>query len=129
MRKLTLVPILAVLFVLLAACGQTATPAPDTSGQVNITLSTSPAPAMMGDVELILTVTGADGKPVDGATVDVSADHTDMTGMSMSGVATGQGSGRYAIQTNFSMSGNWKLTVYVRKEGLDYKGEIDLSIQ
>ena len=30
---------------------------------------------------------------------------------------------------NFSMSGNWKMTVYVRKDSLDYQEDIDLKIQ
>jgi hypothetical protein len=62
--------------------------------------------------------------------VDVSADHTDMTGMSMSGAATDQGLGKYSINANFSMSGNWKLTVYVRNDqGLDYKEDIVFQVQ
>jgi hypothetical protein len=61
--------------------------------------------------------------------VDVSTDHTGMTGMTMGGAATDQGGGTYAIKANFSMSGNWKLTVHVRKDGLDYKEDIDLKIQ
>jgi hypothetical protein len=84
---------------------------------------------MMGDVELVFTITDANGSPIEGATVDVSADHTDMTGMGMSGLATEQGDGKYSIKAGFSMTGNWKLTVYVRKDGFDYKEDIDIKIQ
>jgi hypothetical protein len=119
--------------VLLSACGGASTPAASTDGassqQVNIAVSTNPSPAMMGDVELVLTITDANGSPIEGAKVDVSADHTDMSGMGMSGLATEQGDGKYSIKANFSMSGNWKLTVYVRKDGLDYKEDIELKIQ
>jgi hypothetical protein len=53
-----------------------------------------------------------------------------MTGMGMSGAATDQGGGRYSINANFSMTGNWKVTVYVRNDqGLDYKKDIELKIQ
>ena len=121
------------MFVLLAACGSSAQPAAPvesgSSSQVNIQVESNPSPAMMGDMELILTITDGDGNPIEGATVDVSADHTDMTGMGMSGLATEQGGGRYSINANFRMSGNWKLTVYVRKEGLDYKEDIEFKIQ
>jgi hypothetical protein len=96
---------------------------------VNIAVSTNPNPPMMGDLELVFTITDAEGNPIEGAAVDVSADHTDMTGMGMSGAAADQGGGRYAIKANFSMSGNWLLTVYVRKDGLDYKEDIGLKIQ
>ena len=132
MRKLVLIPVFVLLCVLLVACGSgsAVTPAPESSGKpVNIEVETNPNPAAMGDIELVLSITDAGGEPIEGATVDVSATHTDMTGMDMSGVATEQGGGKYAINANFSMSGNWKLKVYVRKEGLDYSEEIDLPVQ
>ena len=134
MRKMFFISsMFVVLAVVLAACGGSAQPAAPvesgSSSQVNITVESNPSPAMMGDMELILTITDGDGKPIEGATVDVSADHTDMTGMGMSGLATEQGGGRYSINANFSMSGNWKLTVYVRKDGLDVQQDIDLKIQ
>lgn len=134
MRKMFFISsMFVVLAVVLAACGGSAQPAAPvesgSSSQVNITVESNPSPAMMGDMELILTITDGDGKPIEGATVDVSADHTDMTGMGMSGLATEQGEGRYSINANFSMSGNWKITVYVRKDGLDYKEDIEFKVQ
>ncbi|MBI3174316.1 MAG: FixH family protein [Anaerolineae bacterium] len=134
MRKMFFISsMFVVLAVVLAACGGSAQPAAPvesgSSSQVNITVESNPSPAMMGDMELILTITDGDGKPIEGATVDVSADHTDMTGMGMSGLATEQGGGRYSINANFSMSGNWKITVYVRKDGLDYKEDIEFKVQ
>ncbi len=130
MRRLFFISILVLASVLLSACGGAATPAASPpSKPANIAVSTNPNPPVMGDLELVFTITDADGNPIEGATVDVSADHTDMSGMGMSGVAADQGGGRYSITANFSMSGNWLLTVYVRKEGLDYKEEIELKIQ
>jgi uncharacterized GH25 family protein len=121
------------MYVLLAACGGSAQPAaPVESGSsnlVNIQVETNPTPAMMGDMELILTITDGDGKPIEGATVDVSADHSEMTSMGISGLATEQGGGRYSINANFNMSGNWKITVDVRKDGLDYKEDIEFKVQ
>ena len=131
MRRLFFVSLLVVLLVLLAACGGGTTPAVETSSKpVNIKVESSPAPAGVGDAELIFTITDANGSPIEGARVDVSADHTDMTGMGMSGAATDQGAGRYSINANFSMAGNWKLTVYVRNDaGLDYKEDIQFKVQ
>ena len=131
MRRLILVNTIVLLAVFLAACGSsTATSARQDSGNlVNIKVDTNPKPAAMGDIELIFNITDASGNPIEGATVDVTAIHTDMTGMDMSGAATEQGAGKYAINANFSMSGNWKLKVYVRKEGLDYSEEVDLPVQ
>jgi hypothetical protein len=130
MRKLVFVNVLVLLTVLLAACGSNATPAsPDSDKPVNINLETNPTPAAMGDIELVLNITDSAGKPIEGASVDITATHLDMAGMDMSGAATEQGTGKYAINANFSMSGNWKLKVYVRKDGLDYSEEIDLPVQ
>ena len=131
MRKLIFILLVLVLPTLLAACGGTTTPAADTSTKpVNIKFESKPTPASVGDTELIFTVTDANGKPVEGATVEVSADHTDMTGMGMNGTATDQGFGKYSINANFSMSGNWKLTVYVRNgQDLDYKEDIGFKVQ
>jgi len=129
MRNMIFISLLVVLSALLTACGSAAAPAATSSKPVNIKMEISPNPATMGDTELILTITDANGDPIEGAKVDVSADHTDMSGMNMSGAATEQGDGKYAINADFSMSGNWKLKVYVRKEALDYSEEIPLPIQ
>ncbi len=131
MRRSIFISMMVLLTVLLAACGTgTPTPAPSNAGKpVNIAVTTNPNPPLRGNVELIFTLTDANGSPIEGAAVDVSADHTDMTGMTMSGTATEQGGGKYAIKANFSMSGNWKLTVSVRKDGLEYKEEISIKVQ
>ncbi|RJP50626.1 MAG: hypothetical protein C4557_09395 [Anaerolineaceae bacterium] len=133
MRKLFFISMFVLAAVVLAACGSSAQPAAPvesvSSNEVNIQVESNPSPAMMGDMELLLVITDGNGNPIEGATVDVSADHTDMTGMGMSGAATDQGGGRYSINANFSMSGNWKLTVYVRKDGLDYKEDIEFTVQ
>ena len=130
MRKMIFISVVVLGSILLAACGSAATPADTTSAKpVNIKVESNPNPAMMGDAELVFTITDADGDPIEGAKVDVSADHTDMTGMGMSGPATDQGGGKCAINANFPHSGNWKLTVYVRKDGLDYKEDIAFTVQ
>jgi len=130
MRKLIFISLLVALSVLLAACGGAATPANTTSsGEVNIKLETNPAPAVKGDIELIFTITDASGAPIEGAKVDVAAEHPSMAGMGMSGQATEQVGGKYSIKANFSDSGDWVLTIYVRKGELDYKEEIELPIQ
>jgi hypothetical protein len=130
MRKMIFISMLVLTSVLLSACGGGATPtASAPTQQVKIAVSTNPNPVTTGDAELVFAITDANGNPIEGAAVDIAGDHTDMTGMGMNGAATEQGSGKYAINANFSMSGNWKLKVYVRKEGLDYQQEIDLKVQ
>ncbi len=130
MRKFMLINLIVALSVVLAACGSAATPADTTSsGQVNIKLETNPIPAVKGDVELMFTITDASGAPIEGAKVDVNAEHPSMAGMGMSGQATEQGGGKYSIKANFSDPGDWVLTIYARKGELDYKEEIKFPIQ
>ena len=131
MSKFMFFSFLVVISIVLAACGGSATSAADSSGKpVNIKVESDPTPAVAGDAELIFTLTDVSGNPIEGARVDVSADHTDMSGMGMSGAATDQGSGRYSINANFSMTGKWKLTVYVRNDaGLDYKEDLEFNVQ
>ena len=116
--------------LVLAACSSGAsTGEADTGKPVMIQIESNPDPAVVGDVTFTLQLSDANGDALEGARVDIAVDHTDMTGMSMSGSATEQEAGQYAISANFSMSGNWKMTVYVRKDSLDYKEDFDLKIQ
>jgi hypothetical protein len=130
MRKMIFVSMLVGLTVLLAACGGSAPMQESASSKdVNIAVASNPSPAMMGDVELMLTITDKAGNPIEGAAVNVAADHTDMSGMGMSGLATDQGGGKYSIKANFDESGNWMLTVKVTKDSLDYKEDIEFKVQ
>jgi hypothetical protein len=130
MRKIVFVSILVGLAILLAACGGSAPMQETTSSKdVNIVVASNPSPAMMGDVELMLTITDKAGNPIEGAAVNVAADHTDMSGMGMSGLATDQSGGKYSIKANFDESGNWMLTVKVTKDALDYKEDIEFKVQ
>ena len=130
MKKTLLVSILLIIMALtLAACGASPAPESGSAAQVKIELETNPDPVVVGDAELILLVSDQDGNPIEGANVDVSADHTDMPGMGMHGPATEQEDGRYAINANFSMTGNWMITVYVRQGDLDVKQDISIVVR
>ncbi len=131
MRSLTLIVIAACLSIILTACGgvNSSVQPSDTPAPATITLTTNPHPPTTGDVELRFTVVDDKGQPVSGADFDVIADHTEMNGMIMHGKATDQGNGTYAIKTNFSIAGKWKLTVEVRNSELDFKQDLDLNIK
>jgi hypothetical protein len=116
-----------ILAVVLTGCSSAQPQATETD-PVKITLNTNPPTPAVGDIELVLELKDPQGQPLTEATVDVSADHTDMSGMTMNGLATEQEDGKYAITADFSMSGNWKVTVYARKEGLDFKKDFELKI-
>jgi len=129
MKKLLLPTLFLTLTLALVACGGDVAPATEAAPQVTINMETNPNPAVVGDVELSFTITDQSGAPLEGATVDVSAEHPAMSGMGMSGLATEQGGGKYAIKANFSDSGNWKITVFIRKDSLDVKQELPLEIK
>ena len=96
---------------------------------VNISVTSNPSPAKTGEVELTLVITGRDGTPIEDAKVEVSADHTDMSGMGMSGLATNLGGGKYSIKASFDEAGNWMLTVKVTRDALDYKEDIEFKVE
>ena len=128
--RITFFVLLLFMFPFLAACAGSSPQDPQSElASATISLVTNPNPAKAGDVELRFTVTDEKGQPLTGADFDVFADHTDMSGMTMHGKATEQGNGVYAITANFSMSGNWKLSVEVKKGDFDYKQDIELKIQ
>lgn len=129
MKKMFLMSALLILLALtLVACGAQPAPATEASS-VKIKLETDPNPAAVGKVTLYFTVTDESGNPIERANVDVNAEHPSMAGMGMSGQATEQGGGKYAITADFSDNGAWKITVYVRKDNLDAQQEIDLEIK
>jgi len=132
MNKVIFFSLLIVILLTLSACNNNAdTPVQNqTENPVNVELETYPNPPLVGDVELIFRIKDVQGVPIEGAIVDVSADHTDMQGMTMSGIAVDEGDGVYSITADFSMSGNWKVTVFLRKDGLsDYRKEFEIRIQ
>jgi len=124
--RLIVIVLILILAALLAGCASQTQE--ESTDPVKFTFETNPAPPVAGKNEIILKLQDQDGKLLTGATVDVSADHTDMTGMTMSGPATEQEDGKYAITADFSMSGTWKITAYVRKDGLDVKKDFELKI-
>ncbi|MFZ6029215.1 MAG: FixH family protein [Chloroflexota bacterium] len=130
MRKVLSILLLAGLAIGLIGCSVAApTESVSVPMPVTVTLTTNPTPPVVGDVELRFSALDAQGQPITGADFDVTADHTDMHGMTMHGKATEQEDGVYAIMTGFDMSGNWKLTVQVKKDDLDYKQDIEIKVE
>jgi len=125
MKKLLISALFLTLALALVACGGGAAQAP----QATIKMETTPNPAAVGDIQLTFMVTDQNGAPLEGAKIDVAAEHPSMSGMGMSGAATEQGGGKYAIKANFSDSGSWKITVHMVKGDLDLKQELPLEVK
>ncbi|MHB8136388.1 MAG: FixH family protein [Anaerolineaceae bacterium] len=117
-----------ILSVLLSACSDVSTPQKLSAETISITLNTDPKTPVVGNNGIILDIQDTNGQPLTGAKVEISADHTDMSGMIMNGLATEQEKGKYAITADFSMSGTWKITVTVQKDNLDFKKDFQMTI-
>ena len=121
----------ALLLVSLAGCGSDNaskdTPVPQ---ELQIALSTDPTPAQAGPVSLIVEIKDAQGKPVEGAKVSLTARHTGMTHGGIAGDMVDQGGGRYQASGSFSMSGTWRAEVKASKEGANPKTQsFDLPVR
>lgn len=127
-RKILLFFAVAVLLTL-TACSTSAGGEDQNSAGYTASMQVLPDPPLVGDVLLYFTVLDAKGDPITGATVEVGADHTDMSGMGMHGPATDQGKGIYAITTNFSMTGNWKISLKVINGTKGLEKDFDLVVQ
>lgn len=125
--RFALTSLVLICVLALAACsGGSSTQA----ALVNIELKTNPGEPTMGQIKLLVTLTDAAGKPIENAEVSMLASHKDMSGMDMNGKATAQGSGRYAITADFSMSGQWLVTVEVRGVGAEVvRKDFDLALK
>lgn len=108
MRHLIILALLVSLT--LAGCGRTSQQA-DQATDVNIGLSVNPDPPGVGATRLGVSVTGADGAPIEGARLQIRGDmsHAGMQPV-LAEVTGGQG-GRYETPFEWTMGGDWIVTV------------------
>ncbi len=85
-------------------------------------------PPVSGKVELQFSVVNNAGEPVNDADLEVIAEHTNMTRMTIYVKAVDRGDGRYTADADFSMPGIWKVTFKVKKGSLEHKQDIILKI-
>ena len=112
-----------------AALGSFAPPPPPpsaASGQAaakaNIEFTTSPSPPRKGQITARVKLTGADGKPIEGAEVKVRFFMPAMPAMGMSAMQsvialTGKGGGYYEGSGKLQSGGTWQVTVFAQKGG------------
>ncbi len=104
--------LLSVALLVAAGCAQVAAEVQPAS-DVAIDLTVEPSPPAAGEATLIVTVTDAAGRPVDGATVHVhgNMDHAGMEPVDSE--TTTSEAGVYRVPFNWTMGGGWILDVTV----------------
>jgi hypothetical protein len=102
---------------LLTGCRQSAQATPTPEANVDIALTVDPDPPAVGKSELVIVLTDDTGAPVDGATVNVRGDmnHAGMT--PVQGATDVSDGGVYRIPFDWTMGGDWILTVSVALPG------------
>lgn len=81
------------------------------SSDVSITVSYDPNPPAVGDATLLITLTDADGDAISDATVSVRGDMDHAGMVPVEGEAEGGEDGVYSIPFEWTMGGDWILTV------------------
>ncbi len=105
------VTLLALLF-LASACGRMQAARPEASAAgYTLSLAAQPDPPMMGQSQLLVTLSDPTGKPVDGAQVHVEGNMTHAGMVPVVADAKGSQHGRYPVPFNWTMDGDWIVTV------------------
>jgi YtkA-like len=118
------------LMLMFAACGGRAgyTAEQQTVDGITIKLEHPQQLALLQNYELFVTLTGADGKPIDGATVFMEQDMPAMPMNSNQPLGEPLGSGQYRITGVFSMEGDWRLVIHANVAGQEYAATFDQTV-
>ena len=107
-------PIAILLLVLLAwaptACQRTSQE-PDQAPEIQMSLEMVPNPPEVGSAQLLVTLTENTDQPVDGATVEIQGDMAHAGMVPVQATALGQGAGVYSADLQWTMGGDWFVTV------------------
>ncbi|MBF0239050.1 MAG: FixH family protein [SAR324 cluster bacterium] len=101
------------------------------NGYVLTRVELSPNPPEVGDQEIVVDLTNAEGKPVTDAEVEIEAfmpEMGTMPRMSSKSLATYLGNGRYQVELEIAMGGSWELPVRVKRPGEATVTEFPFSI-
>ena len=128
-----LLAVLASLFLAAACAGQQATSASSGKpGGPKIELAgTTPSPCPAARCQVAVLLKTDQGQPIENADVRYDARHTGMNMGSTAATADNQGGGRYDGAVNFSMAGDWNVSVQVRLPGNNnvYAETLKLGVQ
>lgn len=98
-----------------------------TANDVAIVCEVAPTPPREGDATITVTLTGADRRPVTGATVKVEGNMSHPGMRPVFADATEVGSGQYRAPFAFSMAGDWIISVNATlSDGRQLHKEVDV---
>lgn len=120
--------------IILAACGATSGAAAQnrqeqTVDGVTVALQTAAAPRMNDAQELVVTLTDAQGMPLEGADVYLDLDMPAMSMGTNRPILSPGVDGTYRGQTAFTMSGEWTVTVVVDTNGQERRATFTVAVQ
>ena len=122
-----LILVLLALLTLAAGCRRSA----GTSGgeDATLTLEVQPDPPTVGPSTLVLTLTGSDGEPIEGAALSVKGDMNHAGMVPVLGEAETGPDGVAEIPFEWTMGGDWIVTVDDASPGGDaFTRRFDLSV-
>lgn len=115
---------------LLSACGRIQAGQNQNDGEVKVELSVEPAQPVVGPAQLIVSVTDAGGQPIENATLDIEGNMTHAGMVPVFAQTTGGENGRYTVPFEWTMGGDWFVTVEVTLEnGQTISREFPITVQ
>jgi hypothetical protein len=123
--------VIALLALMLTACGPAAAPPPPRLQQIvdglTIGLEATASPKLNASEQLIVVLIDAQGRPVEGAEVYVDLTMPAMPMGTNRPIAEAQGQGRYLAQTAYTMTGDWEVTVVATVEGKEHRAMFPIT--
>jgi hypothetical protein len=143
LARRTFLAVVLLALAALSACGAPTpapTPAPtvaptpvagrfeQTVDGLTIVLEATASPKLNTSERFTVTLTDAQGKPVDGADVYLDLTMLVMPMGTNRPVAEAQGQGRYLATTAYTMLGEWQITVVAKVAGTDHQAIFKLTV-
>lgn len=129
MKHLWRVICLAICAIALVGCRESAQLRATSNPNVQISLERPAAPYTVGQDALIILVMDAANQPISGAVVEVIGDMNHAGMQPVSGKTETDANGRYTIPFQWTMGGDWILTVTVTlPDGTRETRQFDVSV-
>jgi hypothetical protein len=125
-----LILLIAVLFGgLLTACGRIQQSQPENADEVTLDMALEPDQPVVGSTSLIFTLTDQAGQPINNATLKVEGNMTHAGMTPVFGEASTGKDGRYVVPFEWTMGGDWFVTVDVTlPDGQEISREFPVTV-